>query len=131
MDVTVAQDPQAVWIDVAVVSPSSSCPRALRQRARRDGAAARDEEGIKRRRYGRRVSPFVIEAGGRPGWAARAVLMRFAAEDASMSQEIGAAWQAVSAAAQADEPRAVAGLGRRGRAHLTGIATLVAESGCF
>ena len=67
MDITVAQNPSAAWIDVARVSPSSSSVRTVRQRARTDGAAARDEEKVKKRRYGDRVDPFVIEVGGRPG----------------------------------------------------------------
>ena len=74
MDVTIAQDPCSVWIDAAIVSPSSSCPRILQQRARTDGAAARTEEQVKRHRYGSRVQPFVIETGGRPGPSARSNL---------------------------------------------------------
>ena len=105
MGITVVQAPQMAWIDVAIVSPSSSCMRTLRQRARKDGAAARDEEGVKRRRYGARVDPFVIAAGGQPGRSARAVLMRYASEDVSTSVELSYAWQAISAMVQAETSR--------------------------
>ena len=107
MDITVAQAPRTAWIDVAIVSPSSACRRMLRQRAKTDGAAARDEEGIKRRRYGGRVDPFVVECGGRPGRSARSILMRYAAEDATLSQEIGHAWQSVSTIVQSETSRSL------------------------
>lgn len=105
MDITIAQDPRAVWIDVAIVVPSSACVRTLRQRARTDGAAARTEEGVKRRRYGDRVDPFVIETGGRPGRSARAVLMRYAREEVAASVELSNAWQSISAIVQAETSR--------------------------
>ena len=105
MDITVAEDPRPAWIDVAIVSPSSSCARNLRQRARTNGAAARTEEGVKRRRHGDRVDPFVIEAGGRPGCSARAVLMTYAGDEVPISVELGAAWQSISAIVQSETRR--------------------------
>ena len=102
MDITVGSGSEQVWIDVAIVSPTSSCSRTLRSRARVDGAAAKAEEKIKRRRYGARCSPFVIESGGRPGASARALLMRFALHEPSLGEDIGRAWQSLSSIIQAE-----------------------------
>ena len=107
MDVVVGYGSDQDWIDVAIVSPSSTCPRTLQSRAKKDGIGARTEEGIKRRRYGSRVSPFVIEAGGRPGASARAILMRYALDDPSISIDVGAAWRAISCLVQSDRALAV------------------------
>ena len=107
MDVVVGHGSEQDWIDVAIVSPSSSCPRTLHARARKDGDGARVEEGVKRRRYGTRVSPFVIEAGGRPGASARSILMRYALPDEGISVELGSAWRAISNVVQADRALAV------------------------
>jgi len=102
MDVVVGHGNLQVWIDVAVVSPTSECTRTLRTRARKDGDAARTEEQVKRRRYGARVSPFVVEAGGRPGASARALLMKFALEDPTVALDVGHAWLAVSSIIQSE-----------------------------
>ena len=105
MDVVVGHGNEQDWIDVAIVSPSSSCSRSLKGRARKDGDAARAEEGVKRRRYGTRVSPFVIEAGGRPGASARSILMRHALPDCS--DDVSCAWRAISNLVQADRSLAL------------------------
>ena len=102
MDITVGSGSEQQWIDVAIVSPTSSCSRTLRSRSRVDGSAAKTEEKVKRQRYGARCSPFVIESGGRPGASARSVLMRFALHEPSLGQDIGRAWQALSSIIQAE-----------------------------
>ena len=102
MDVVVGYGAAQVWIDIAVVSPTSTCQRTLQTRAAKDGHAARTEEQVKRRRYGTRVSPFVLESGGRPGPSARTILMTFASPDVSTSIEVGTAWLAVSSIIQSE-----------------------------
>ena len=99
MDLTLGEQ----LVDAAVVAPTSACERTLRTRARVDGAAARTEEQVKRRRYGARVHPFVVESGGRPGNAARAFLMRHAlADDDGVSNDVSEAWQSISAIVQGE-----------------------------
>ena len=107
MDVVVGHGSDQDWIDVAIVSPSSTCSRTLQSRAKKDGSGARAEEGIQRRRYGSRVSPFVIESGGRPGASARAILMRYALDDPTISADVGTAWRAISCLVQSDRALAV------------------------
>ena len=85
MDITVGRGSEQLWIDVAIVAPTSACQRTLRSRARTDGSAAKAEEQVKRRRYGQRCIPFVVEAGGRPGASARALLMQFALDEPSLA----------------------------------------------
>ena len=91
-----------IWIDVAIVAPTSSCPRTLTSNAKKDGSAARTEEGVKGRRYGAGVTPFVLESGGRPGSCARSLLMKFASDNAPVGVEVGRAWQAISCIIQAE-----------------------------
>ena len=67
LDVTFVQDGKPWWVDVAATSAASSCPRTLAARAKNNGRAARDEEGVKRSRYRGLAHPFVLEAHGRPG----------------------------------------------------------------
>ena len=74
----------------------------VHSRAVKDGLAARDEEKVKRRRYGPQVSPFVLEAGGRPGASARALLMKYAVDETNPSSEIGLAWQQLSCILQGE-----------------------------
>ena len=100
MDVVVGHGDSQVWIDVAIVTATSDNARTLHVRAAKDGNAARTEEQVKRRRYGSRVTPFVLESGGRPGASARAVLMSFASPDDSLSIEVGHAWQCLSSIVQ-------------------------------
>ena len=102
MDIIVGHGDSQVWIDVAIVAPTSNCQRTLQTRSRRDGHAARTEEQVKRRRYGTRVSPFVIESGGRPGFSTRTILMTFALPDTTPSVEIGSAWLAISSIIQSE-----------------------------
>ena len=67
-------------------------------RAARSGAAAASMEDTKRRRYpGPNLIPFVVEAMGRPGDDAVALLRSFAPADPSeRSVVLGSAWQALS-----------------------------------
>ena len=101
MDITAGTGSQQVWIDVAIVSASSSSTRELAHRAKVDGAAARTEEQVKRQRYGARVVPFVVEAGGRPGPSARSVLS-YAIDEPTVSIDVANAWQALSNVIQAE-----------------------------
>ena len=102
MDVVFGNGDSEVWVDAAVVSPTSTSERTLQSRAKKDGHAARSEEKVKRRRYGMKVRPFVVETGGRPGPSARTFLMAFASPDAELSTEISSAWLAVSSIVQAE-----------------------------
>jgi hypothetical protein len=64
-----------VFVDLAFVTARSRNPTALRAQASRDGAAAEREEDDKRRRYpGPDLRPFVVEALGRMGDDAAALL---------------------------------------------------------
>ena len=92
MDITAGTGSQQVWIDVAIVSASSSSTRELANRAKVDGAAARTEEQVKRQRYGARVVPFMIEGRRRPGPSARSVLSSYAVEDPTCSMDAAKAW---------------------------------------
>ena len=59
------------------------------QRAARDGAAAASEENDKRRRYpGPDLVPFVVEAGGRLGESAEALLRSVAPKDPEERQSV-------------------------------------------
>ena len=102
MDIVLGHGDSQTWIDVAIVTATSESQRTLQTRAGKDGHAARTEEQVKRRRYGPRVCPFVIEAGGRPGQSARSILMEYALPDEPSSVEIGNAWLAISCIVQAE-----------------------------
>ena len=78
LDVTVVQDERPWWVDVAVTSAPTTCPRSLAARAKAGGKAARDEERVKRNRYHRVSHPLIIDAHGRPGPAAVAFMKGFA-----------------------------------------------------
>ena len=92
-----------MWLDVAIVTVLSTSPPERTRRARQDGAAARQEEMVKRRRYGPVVTPVVIETLGRPGDIARSVLGRFAADRGQgISADVSEAWQSPSALVQAE-----------------------------
>ena len=101
LDVTFDHEGTRVWIDVAVVTVATSNAREARRRARTDGTAARDEEVSKRSRYMGLATPFVVEAHGRPGECARAIIGKFAQDKGSgVSADMAAAWQAISAIVQ-------------------------------
>ena len=56
------------WLDISVRHPAAGAESDLRIAARRDGEASRRGERDKHSRYpGERLTPFVIEAGGRLG----------------------------------------------------------------
>ena len=99
---TFVQDGVPWWVDVAITAAPTSCVRSLRARARTDGCAARDEEGVKRSRYHGRAVPFVLEAHGRAGPAARALIRKFCCDGfVGASESAADAWAALSSVAQA------------------------------
>ena len=101
LDITFMHDGVAQWIDVAITSVTSSCPRTRAVRSRKDGAAARAEEAVKRSRYRNRAQPFVLEAHGRPGRSALAFVRAFAGEAAvGASESASDAWAALSSISQ-------------------------------
>ena len=80
---------------------ASLCSRSLAARAKTDGQAARDEEGVKRGRYRGLAHPFVLEAHGRPGPAAQQVIRTFSADSAhGASQSAADAWASLSSVLQ-------------------------------
>jgi len=91
-----------IAVDIAVVHADSADAARTRAAASRDGAAAERQERHKRTRYsGLRVTPFVLEAGGRPGPAA-AGLVRMLAHQAAgpegASRVAAELWQRISVA---------------------------------
>ena len=71
-----------VYIDVAIVEAGVGSPHAQRLRSKNDGEAAAREEDDKRKRYpGPDLVPFVLEAGGRLGEAAEALIRSVAPKD--------------------------------------------------
>ena len=101
LDITFVQDGKPWWVDVAVTSASTTCPRSRAARAKADGRAARDEEGVKRSRYHQMAHPFVMEAHGRPGPAAVAFIRGFAGDCATgASQSVADAWVILSSILQ-------------------------------
>ena len=97
-------DPQGrrVYIDVAITDAATDDVHKLRSRAAQNGAAAADKEDRKRFRYpGPDLTPFVVEALGRMGSGADALLRSFAPKDATeRSVVLGAAKQSLSALVQ-------------------------------
>ena len=87
-----------MYIDVEVTDAATLDAHELRTRAVRDGAAAAREEDRKRLRYpGPDLVPFVIEAMGRPGDSADALLRSLAPRDLTeRSRVLGAARQSLS-----------------------------------
>ena len=94
LDVVWHEGGRMVAIDIAVVH-ADSCDQARRRAAAgRDGVAAERAERAKRSRYaGLAITPFVIEAGGRPGAAAQSIV-RSLAKQAGVDP--AALWQAIS-----------------------------------
>ncbi len=82
------------WFGDFVVKEAFSTDAAtLRSRARRDGAAAADAAGEKRRRYalaGPALVPLPFEAGGRPGEDTIGFVRRCGAAWAAQHEEEGA-----------------------------------------
>ena len=87
LDVTYVVGGRRVYLDVAVVTARSADVPTQRAQGARDGAAADREEDSKRRRYpGPDLRPFVVEALGRLGGDATALLRELApAEPAARS----------------------------------------------
>ena len=106
LDITFVQDGVPRWVDVAITAASTMCERSLAARAKIDGRAARDEEGIKRSRYHGRAQPFLLEAHGRPGPSAIAFVRAFSVDgDATASESAADAWAALSSVSQAGTAR--------------------------
>ena len=102
LDVTFAHEGVPWWIDVAITAAATTCMRSLRARAKTDGRAARDEEAVKRSRYHGRATPFVLEAHGRAGPAALAIVRRFCSDGfVGASQSAAEAWAGLSSVSQA------------------------------
>ena len=82
----------------SIPTASSACPELVRSRAARDGAAAARAEDGKRLRYpGPDLVPFAVEALGRPGAEAVALLRSLApTEPEERSKALGAAWQSLA-----------------------------------
>ena len=91
-----------VYAYVAITDAATDDVHKLRSRAARDGAAAMDKEDRKRLRYpGPDLTPFVVEAFGRIGYGADALLRSIAPPDPTeRSRELGAARQSLSALVQ-------------------------------
>ena len=101
LDVVFQDAGTMVWVDVAVTSAVTECVRTAQTNAKNDGAAARAEERVKRTRYHSRATPFVIEADGRPGASAQALLRRFAQEAGEgFSTSPAHAWSCLSSIVQ-------------------------------
>ena len=94
-------DPQGrrVYVDVAVTDVATNDVHKFRARASRDGAAAADKEDRKWLRYpGPDLTLFVVQALGRMGSGANALLRSFAPTDPTEhSVVLGAARQSLSA----------------------------------
>ena len=103
LDVTFESGGRRIWLDVAVVTTYTTSRRDRARRAKVPGAAARAEEAHKRSRYRGLATPFVIEAGGRPGDSARTIIAKYAVDKGDgESMDVASAWQSLSAIIQAD-----------------------------
>ena len=72
LDIIVAISGITYYIDITIVDALSDNAALLRQRARKDGAAAEDAADAKLRKYpGATTIPFVIESYGRLGKSAK------------------------------------------------------------
>ena len=72
LDIVVPIASTVYYVDITVVDPLSNNAALLRQRARKDGAAAEDAADDKLRKYpGATTIPFAIESYGRLGRAAK------------------------------------------------------------
>ena len=79
LDVCFVDQGRKVYVDVAVTESATTCSQTLRARAKRNAAAAIDMEDRKRIRYpGPALRPFVVEALGRCGPGALALLKSLA-----------------------------------------------------
>ena len=91
-----------VYVDVAVTDSVTACLQDLRARARKNGVAAASLEDRKRLRYpGPDLRPFVVEAMGRLGASANALLKAYVPADAEdRTSFLGAARQSLSVLVQ-------------------------------
>ena len=102
LDIVFQDAGTTVWLDLAVTASATTCERTVHSNARKDGAAARAEEGVKRSRYHSRALPFVIESDGRPGSSALSFVRRYAqVASEAYSTSAAHAWSCLSSALQA------------------------------
>jgi len=108
LDLEYQDDDGARWLDVSVRHPAAGTQAELRVAARRDGEASRRGEREKHTRYpGNRLTPFVLEAGGRLGAEARLWLLgqaRLLPED-QQPRELARAYKVLSCGLQAAAAR--------------------------
>ena len=116
LDLEYQDDDGRRWLDVSIRHPAAGTQAELRVAARRDGEASRRGERDKHARYpGARLTPFVLEAGGRMGAEARFWLLsqvRQMPED-QQQRELARAYKVLSCGLQADtakQLRSAAGL---------------------
>ena len=103
LDVTFESEGRRQWLDVAIVSVSTTNAREAGRRSRLDGVAARDAEADKRHKYRGLATPFVMEALGRPGASSRGIIGRYATDKGmGASMDAAAAWQSISAIIQGE-----------------------------
>ena len=87
LDVVVPVAGQTHYVDITVVDPLSDNASLLRQRARKDGAAAEDAADDKLRKYaGASTVPFVVESYGRLGKSAKSWLQGVYYEDPQLKR---------------------------------------------
>ena len=101
LDLVFNEAGSTIWLDFAVTAAATSCVRTSLANARKDGAAARAEEAVKRTRYHSRATPFVLESGVRPGTSALTFVRRFAqTAGEGYSTSPAHAWACLSSALQ-------------------------------
>ena len=108
LDLQYQDDDGTRWLDVSVRHPAAGTQAELRVAARRDGEASRRGERDKHARYpGDRLTPFVLEAGGRLGAEGRLWLLgqvRRLPED-QQARELARAYKVLSCGLQAATAR--------------------------
>ena len=111
MDVIFQGAAGLVYIDVAITEAAFSAGNTLTQRASQDGAAAAQKEDDKRKRYpGPDLVPFVVEAGGRLGESAEALIRSVAPKDpVERASAIAAAKRSLSSPLQLGNAEALIG----------------------
>ena len=90
------------FVDIVIPTAASTCPEVIRARASKNGAAAARSEDAKRLRYpGPNLVPFAVEALGRPGSSALALMRSLAPPDPEeRSVALGSAWQSLATTLQ-------------------------------
>ena len=116
LDLEFQDDDGRRWLDVSVRHPAAGTEAEQRVAARRDGEASRRGERDKHARYpGERLTPVILEAGGRLGAEARLWLKAEVRRlpDAEQARELARAHRVLSCGLQGElarQLRAAAGL---------------------